>query len=633
VAVRGADDDVRASPDEAWAPQPDGGGSAGATAAGAPSTRTDTGLATDVTTTPEATASPPVRRRVGVSRHTRTSAPRRSRDLLGSLRQRLAAPAVVTAGRTRTQIETDLLSRLVRPVPGSAVTGWVVTLLVTAVAAVLRLLYLGRPGRLVFDETYYVKQALSLLQLGYEGDWVEYEVGDESRQPNERFAAGDYSQLSTEADYVVHPAVGKWMIAAGMRLLGPNDPVSWRVAAAVVGALSVLLLVRAARRLFASTTLGATAGLLLAIDGNHLVMSRISILDVFLSFWALVAFVAVLVDRDSYRRRLAAAAAVELAEEGRYDDPWGPRVGFRPWLLVAGVALGLACGVKWSGIYFLAAFGLLVVAWTIAARRAVGVRYWVGAGALRDGVPAFLLTVPVAALTYVLTWLPWWATTDGYMRQWAATTNAAAEQPERPWMPDWLNSWWEYHLRMWDFHNNLTSEHTYQSHPAGWLIQLRPTSFAWRSVEETDGAWQTCGADRCAGAILSVGNPVIWWGAAFALLLVLWAAFRRHDWRAWAILAGYAGGYLPWFAYSHRTIFTFYAVAFVPYVVLALTYGIGELVGPRSVPLRERRPGIWAAAALVVAALLVSAFYWPIWTGQWVPYWFWRLHMLLPSWV
>src|SRR5690606_2292030 len=318
VAVRGADDDVRASPDEAWAPQPDGGGSAGATAAGAPSTRTDTGLATDVTTTPEATASPPVRRRVGVSRHTRTSAPRRPRDLLGSLRQRLAAPAVVTAGRTRTQIETDLLSRLVRPVPGSAVTGWVVTLPVTAVAAVLRLLYLGRPGRLVFDETYYVKQALSLLQLGYEGDWVEYEVGDESRQPNERFAAGDYSQLSTEADYVVHPAVGKWMIAAGMRLLGTNDPVSWRGEYDVVGSMSMIRLVRAARRLFASTTLGATAGLLLAIDGNHLVMSRISILDVFLSFWALVAFVAVLVDRDSYRRRLAAAAAVELAEEGRY---------------------------------------------------------------------------------------------------------------------------------------------------------------------------------------------------------------------------------------------------------------------------------------------------------------------------
>lgn len=629
MAVKGGEQGAEASTDdEAWAPRTVETADDAPPAPPAPAD----GVAT------AAQVEPPARRSIRRAEPTPRAAepqadgerPARLRDAVGRLRTRLAGPTLEIAGRSRERIESDLLARLVGPVPGSARTGWLVTLLVTGIAAALRLLYLGRPGRLVFDETYYVKQGFSLLTLGYEGDWVEDADGN---QPNERFAAGDFSKLSSEADYVVHPAVGKWMIAAGLRLLGPNDPVAWRISAAVIGTLSVLLLIRIARRLFASTALGATAGLLLAIDGNHLVMSRISILDIFLSFWALVAFGAVLLDREWYRRRLAAAAAAELAAAGAYADPWGPRVGFRPWLLVAGVALGLACGVKWSGIYFAAAFGIAVVAWTITARRAVGVRYWVGAGALRDGVPAFLLMIPVAALTYVLTWLPWWMSPNAYMRQWAATTNAVAEQPERPWMPDWLNSWWEYHLRMWDFHNNLTSEHTYQSHPAGWLIQWRPTSFAWRSVETADGAWQTCGSDRCAGAILSVGNPVIWWGAALALLLVIWAAVRRHDWRAWAILAGYAGGYLPWFAYAHRTIFTFYAVAFVPYVVLALTYALGELIGPREVPLRERRPGIWAAAAVVVAAIAVSAFYWPIWTNQWVPYWFWQLHMLLPTWV
>ncbi|MFV0254190.1 MAG: dolichyl-phosphate-mannose--protein mannosyltransferase [Beutenbergiaceae bacterium] len=548
---------------------------------------------------------------------------------LGSLRTKLKAPVIVTAGRSREQLATDLQSRLLRPIRGSALTGWLVTGVITAIAATLRLLHLGRPGRLVFDETYYVKQAYSLLTLGYEGDWA----GPDEEQPNEQFAAGDYSELSSEADYVVHPAVGKWMIAAGLRLLGPNDPVAWRISAAIVGTLSVLLLIRAARRLFGSMTLAGAAGLLLAIDGNHLVMSRISILDIFLSFWALAAFLAVLLDRDYYRRRLARLAATELSENGHYRDPWGPRVGFRPWLLVAGICLGLACGVKWSGIYFLAVFGLLVVAWTITARRSIGVRFWVGGGALRDGVPAFVLMVPVAAATYLLTWLPWWLNPNSYLRQWAATSNATAANPVRTWLPDWLNSWWEYHLRMWDFHNTLTSEHTYQSHPIGWLIQWRPTSFAWRSLEDPGDAMLTCGADRCSAAILSVGNPVIWWGAAVALIVVVWAALRRHDWRAWAILAGYAAGYLPWFAYAHRTIFTFYTVAFVPFVVLALTYALGELIGPRDLPLRERRPGIATATGIVVLAVLVSAFYWPIWTNQWVPYWFWRLHILLPTWI
>ena len=42
----------------------------------------------------------------------------------------------------------------------------------------------------------------------------------------------------------------------------------------------------------------------------------------------------------------------------------------------------------------------------------------------------------------------------------------------------------------------------------------------------------------------------------------MWAL--RRDWRAGAILAGLAAGYLPWFDYQNRTIYTFYAVAFVP---------------------------------------------------------------------
>ena len=45
------------------------------------------------------------------------------------------------------------------------------------------------------------------------------------------------------------------------------------------------------------------------------------------------------------------------------------------------------------------------------------------------------------------------------------------------------------------------------------------------------------------------------------------------------ILAGIAAGYLPWFNYQSRTIYTFYAVAFVPYVVLAVTYVLGLVIG------------------------------------------------------
>src|SRR5690606_3433855 len=146
-------------------------------------------------------------------------------------------------------------------------------------------------------------------------------------------------------------------------------------------------------------------------------------------------------------------------------------------LVLAGVLLGLRGGVKWSAIYALAVFGIMVVVWDICARRAVGVRLWFGAGVFRGGVPAFVALVPVAAVTYVAGWFSWFANRGAYLRTWAEDQIATHGTVDRAWLPNPLNSLWEYHLRAWHFHNGLDSEHTYEAHPAGWILQLRPTSF------------------------------------------------------------------------------------------------------------------------------------------------------------
>lgn len=534
-----------------------------------------------------------------------------------------AAPATATLDAdaphgSAAEIRDALLPRLVRSVEGSRAVGWTVALVITAFAAVLRLVNLDRPARLIFDETYYVKQAYSMLVLGYEGDWVD--------DSDPAFARGDFSGLTTNGDYVVHPPLGKWLIAIGMKLLGPESIVGWRLSAAIAGTISVLLVIRIGRRLLGSTLLGATAGLLLAVDGMHLVLSRTGLLDIFVSTFVLAAFGTLLLDRDRTRRILAARTAEAIARDGTLKDPWGPRLGVRWWLVATGVLLGLACGVKWSGIYAVAVFGIAAVAWSIAARRTVGVRLWVGAGAVRDGISSALAMVPIAVVTYVACWTSWFASTNAYNRQWAVEVNAVAAEPQRTWLPDTLNSWWEYHLQAWHFHTTLESEHSYSSHPIGWLLQMRPTSFAWQDVDTPAGA-----TGRWVEAVLALGNPVVWWGGAAALLVVIWFAIRHRDWRAWAILAGYVAMYLPWFSYSlpfsNRTIFTFYTVAFVPYVVLALAYALGLVLGPPGASVQRRRTGSWVFAGVVAAALLLAAFFWPIWTGTPIPYDYWYAHM------
>ncbi len=581
-----------------------------------------------------------------------------------------------TPHRSASEIEADLRSRLLRPGPTDRLWGWLGPLVVTAIAAVLRLVNLNHPTRLIFDETYYVKQAYSLLTLGYEGEW-------EGEDVNDRFKEGDFSDLSSDADYVVHPQIGKWLIAIGLRLFGADNGAGWRFSAAIAGAATVLVLARLTRRITGSTLLGCAAGLLLAVDGLHFTGSRIGLLDVFLGFFVIAALAAVVLDREQSRRRLAHAAALDLAEhgDGRLSDPWGPRTGMRWWLVLAGVLLGLGAGVKWSAIYALAVFGILVVVWDLCARRAVGARLWFGAGVFRGGVPAFFALVPVAALTYVAGWFSWFAQPGAYLRTWAADQIAEHGTVDRSWLPNALNSLWEYHLRAWRFHNGLDSEHTYEAHPAGWILQLRPTSFYWQSPVDGD-----CGADRCVQAITSVGNPVVWWLGALGLLAVLWMAFVRRDWRAWVALAGYAATYLPWFAYAHRTIFTFYTIALAPYVALTLVLAVawvtgllpplhgtaragsgpstdddadttpapdGALEPPGSRPAdgslatavvvaeeedaepagRSPRLGYLTLGLVCLAAVVAFAYFWPVWTGATISYDFWRAHMWLGSWI
>lgn len=463
---------------------------------------------------------------------------------------------------------------------------WIGPVLVTLFAGFLRFFRFGTPGSLVFDETYYVKQAYSLLTLGFEGRWADDVDGD--------FASGDYSGLRSDADYVVHPPVGKWLIAAGMRLFGADSALGWRFSAALLGSLTVLLLARAATHIFDSSIYGSAAGLLLAVDGMHLVHSRTSLLDIFLTFFVVAAFATLVRDHISRRRKR--------------DPGW-----LRPWLIATGALLGLACGVKWSGIYFAATFGIVAVIWELARRQRFGDPHWFRRGLIKDGASAFAQMIPIALTTYVLSWWAWFANSGSYMRQWAA------EFPNHgvSWLPAPLRSLWEYHVRMWDFHNGLSAPHDYQAAPWGWILQIRPTSFFY------DGEGD-CGADACSQAITSIGNPILWWGGALSLIVcfVMWLWW--NDGRAGLILAAVGAGWLPWFFYPDRTIFTFYAVVFAPFLALALVYAVKLLGRPTS---------LRVLAGVCVAAIVFAAFFYPIWTAQVIPYEHWRWRMWLPSWV
>ena len=121
--------------------------------------------------------------------------------------------------------------------------------------------------------------------------------------------------LSPEHSYVVHPPMGKWLIAVGEWAFGMN-PFGWRFMVALLGTLSVLLVCRIGRRLMRSTALGCLAGALLAVDGLHFVMSRTALLDLIVMFWVVAAFGCLLVDRDRSQGPAGGGAAARPGQCG-----------------------------------------------------------------------------------------------------------------------------------------------------------------------------------------------------------------------------------------------------------------------------------------------------------------------------
>ena len=79
--------------------------------------------------------------------------------------------------------------------------------------------------------------------------------------------------------------------------------------------------------------------------------------------------------------------------------------------------------------------------------------------------------------------------------------------------------------------------------------------------------------------MLLLGTPMIWWGGVVALLYAVAMWLGARDWRFGVAVVGTASTWLPWLAYDDRPIFLFYAIAILPFLVIALTLGIGKLVG------------------------------------------------------
>ena len=415
---------------------------------------------------------------------------------------------------------------------------------ITLVSLALRLFNLGTPKGFVFDEVYYVDGARDYLAHGVE-------------------------VTGQEPEFVVHPPVGKWLIALGIKLFGDNE-FGWRFMGALLGSAMIVLIALIAHRLFRNSYLTIAASALMAMDGLALVHSRTALLDIYLSFFVLLA------------------TYLFLAR----------------WHWWAGIALGLAVATKWSALYYLALFA------TVALYRAFA--HNTGRDLIKPTIKTFTQYGFLPFSIYVTSWSGWFISARGWARDYSSNI---------------IVSFLHYHSQMLGFHTGLVEKHSYQANPWSWLVMGRPTSFFYETPKN-------CGADHCSQEVLALGTPILWWLAtiAFAVVIGYWIKSlvnKRYEPPLNIIVAGIAAGYLPWFFFQKRTVFSFYAIVFEPFLVLAIIYGAYVALLHF-----ENKRNIYTIFAVIGFVIFINfIFFLPLYTGDVITYDSWQARMWLPSWV
>jgi dolichyl-phosphate-mannose-protein mannosyltransferase len=257
------------------------------------------------------------------------------------------------------------------------------------------------------------------------------------------------------------------------------------------------------------------------------------------------------------------------------------------WL--SGLAIGLGVSTKWSAAFLIPVLLLLTLKLKELNLSQI---------LKRAGQFIFL---PMAI--YLTSWIGWFVSDKGWSRN-------SGSNP--------ISSLWNYHFEILNFHTNLVEKHSYSANPWSWLVLGRPTSFYYQSGD-------SCGADECAQEILAMGTPLLWWSAVIAVAITLGFYLKSVNKTAEIVLAGFAGTYLPWFIFQDRTMFYFYSITTLPFLILALIYCFDLLLKNRNYQ---------RVIVFFILTIAINFIYFlPIYIGIEIPYSHWLNRMWLPSWI
>jgi dolichyl-phosphate-mannose-protein mannosyltransferase len=156
-----------------------------------------------------------------------------------------------------------------------------------------------------------------------------------------------------------------------------------------------------------------------------------------------------------------------------------------------------------------------------------------------------------------------------------------------------LGDWIHLQRYMLGFNWGVHGSVPFASRPVTWPFDVSPIWY--RFFEGIDG---TTG-------LISIGNPLLWWGASVALVVLGVQAIARRDVRIGLAPLLVALLYLPWLLTS-RQAYIFYMTPVVPFLAIVVGSGLSRMAGRRPTACAPQALGFGGGALLAAAAFGVA---------------------------
>ncbi len=362
----------------------------------------------------------------------------------------------------------------------------------------IRLYRLAIPDSYYFDEIYFAFTAQEMAK-GHRAAWESYNKAPED--------------LAYEW---THPPLGKEISALGIMIFG-NNTFGWRFFQAIFGALGVLFIYLLGKNLFDSKVAGLIASLLYSFESFFFVLSRISMVDIFIADFLM----------------LASLFIVKYA-----------RTRKNKFLVLAGFFCGAGMSVKWSGVYiteFLAGVALFLVYYFEVYTTSARDREFLSS-LLRIIPRMFLAFVIVPLLVYLATYIPFFYYGNSFHDFITLQGN------------------------MYGYHGGVTQTHPYQSAWWQWPLMLRPVYLHLQDL-----------GDGMRAHIYLIGNIFIWYTSLLFLILGIIRVVRKETPSLLFVVLSFFAYWLPWAFSPRKIIFLYHFLPSLVFLLLATTYFLTEL--------------------------------------------------------